>query len=149
MKKTQTCAVAALITPLLTLGSGCVPAQKSTQQEVERERPSAQLTQAETRRSGYLQSTPNRGMQANNLIGAEVRTTGDEDVGSVNDLIIGEEGQIVAVIVGVDGLLGLSQKNVAVNWQDVKRSITSEEMKLRIDVSLDELESAPAFSTGD
>lgn len=146
MKK-QVCTITALIIPLLTLGSGCVPAQKSTQQEVEREGPRAQLAQPESRRSGYLQSAPNRGMSANNLIGAEVRTTGDEDVGSVNDLIINEQGQIVAVIVGVDGLLGLSQKNVAVDWDDVKRSITSEEMKLRIDVSLDELGSAPAFNT--
>lgn len=148
MKK-QACTLAALITPLLMLGTGCVPAQKSTQQQVEREPPSAHTNHSEPKRSGYLSSTPNTGMQANNLIGAEVRTTGDADVGSVNDLIIDEHGQILAVIVGVDGLLGMSQKDVAIDWGDVKRSITSEEMELRIDVSLDELGSAPAFTTRD
>lgn len=145
MKK-QTCAVAALIIPLLALGSGCVPAHKSTQQELEREPSSAQLDQSEPQRRGYFKSTPTQGMQANHLIGTEVRTTGDEDVGSVNDLIIDKNGQILAVIVGVDGLLVMSQKDVAVAWNDVKRSITSAEMKLRIDVSLDELGSAPAFT---
>lgn len=145
MKK-QACVVAALVTPLLTLGPGCVPAQKSTQQEIEHEQSGAQVNQAEPKSRGYLQSAPANGMQANHLIGAEVRTAGDEDVGSVNDLIINEDGQILAVIVGVDGLLGMSQKNVAVNWNDVKRSITSEEIKLRIDVSLDDLGSAPAFT---
>lgn len=94
---------------------------------------------------GYMSSAPAEGMRANNLIGATVRTTGDEDVGSVSDLIIDDSGQVVGIVVGVGGFLGLGEKDVAIGWDDVTRSGASDEQELRIDVTREDLESAPEF----
>ncbi len=98
---------------------------------------------------GYLQSAPANGMHANNLIGAKVNTADGKEVGKVSDLIIDEHGQIVAIVVGVGGFLGLGQKDVAIGWGHVTRSGASNDPTLRIDVSGDNLRSAPEFKKRD
>lgn len=96
---------------------------------------------------GYLSSAPTNGMEASNLIGASVRTTDDDEVGSVSDLIIDENGQVVAIVVGVGGFLGMGEKDVAIGWGEIETSGTSDDQELRVDVTREELRSAPAFET--
>jgi hypothetical protein len=48
------------------------------------------------------------------LMGAQVRGTDNENIGSVDDLLLDRDGQILAVVVGVGGFLGIGQKNVAI-----------------------------------
>jgi sporulation protein YlmC with PRC-barrel domain len=167
MKKLHSLVFYALVTPAITLGASSVLAQQSTGQHMmDREQQSTQRDQGatpsgtgtmmqgdqDTRRDGshmdnrgYMSAAPADGMRANHLIGATVRTSGDEDVGSVSDLIIGDNGQVVAIVVGVGGFLGLGEKDVAIGWGDVTRSGSSDELELRIDVTREDLESAPEF----
>ncbi|WP_341937410.1 PRC-barrel domain-containing protein [Marinimicrobium sp. C2-29] len=101
--------------------------------------------QSHTQRRGYLGSVPTNGMQASHLIGAEINATGDDAVGSVTELIIDQDGQVVAVVVGVGGFLGMGKKNVAIGWDDVKRSGGDEYPKLQVDLTREDLRSAPEF----
>lgn len=94
---------------------------------------------------GYIATAPENGMQLSELMGAEVSTAREEDVGSVDELIIDENGQIVAIVVGVGGFLGMAEKDVAIGWGHVTRSGTAGDQELRIDVTGDELRAAPAF----
>jgi len=98
---------------------------------------------------GYLTAAPPHGLQASNLIGTEVKTTGDEEVGSVSDLIIDENGRVVAIVVGVGGFLGLGERDVAIGWDDVTKSGSSADQHLRIDATREELSAAPAYIRAD
>lgn len=100
-----------------------------------------------TENRGFLDSAPASGLQASNLIGASVKSTADDDVGSVSDLIIDENGQVVAVVVGVGGFLGMGERDVAIGWDDVTRSGASDEVELRIDVTRESLRAAPEYKT--
>lgn len=94
---------------------------------------------------GYIAAVPAKGMEVSDLIGAEVSTIGDENVGEVDDLIINAEGQVVAIVVAVGGFLGMGEKAVAIGWDDVTKSGNSDELKLRINLTREALGSAPAF----
>ncbi|MBZ2168101.1 PRC-barrel domain-containing protein [Marinobacter sp. F4216] len=94
---------------------------------------------------GYMTSIPTNGTRASKLIGTDVKTARDEKVGSVNDLLIDQEGQIVAVVVGVGGFLAMGEKNVAISWDKVTKSGAADEQQLRIDQTREELESAPDY----
>lgn len=62
------------------------------------------------------------GFLATNLIGETVYNgTGDnaENIGSVNDVVIGADGKVESVVIGVGGFLGLGEKNVAMNYGDI------------------------------
>lgn len=103
--------------------------------------------QSSMKNRGYMASAPASGMQASDLIGAEVKTSADEDVGTVSNLLIDENGQIVAVVVGVGGFLGMGERDVAIGWDDVTKSGASDDLELRIDVTRDGLRSAPEYKS--
>lgn len=101
--------------------------------------------QSSMQNRGHMAAVPALGMRASDLIGAKVSTAIDKDVGPVDDLIIDQNGQVVAVIVGVGGFLGMGEKAVAIGWDHVTKSGTSGEHNLRVDVTREDLQSAPEF----
>lgn len=99
--------------------------------------------------TGFMDSAPDKGMHASKIMDATVKTTDGKDVGSVSDLIVDKDGQIVAIVVGVGGILGMGEKDVAIGWDDVKKSGDSDDLELQIDKSRDELRSAKEFKSRD
>jgi len=161
MKKLHSLAFYALVAPAMTLGAGSVLAEQATegqkqgaqsyQQGADKSDPQktadrmSQRDQSRIQNQRYISSVPAKGVQVSNYIDAEVRTADDENIGSVKDLIIDESGQVVAIVVGVGGFLGMGEKDVAIGWDHVTKSGAADEQKLRVDVTRDELTSAPEF----
>lgn len=59
-----------------------------------------------------------RGYLATNMMGKQVYTTADGgiEIGDVNDILVGEDGTIQAIIVGVGGFLGIADKDVPLDF---------------------------------
>ncbi|PSJ63418.1 PRC-barrel domain-containing protein [Kumtagia ephedrae] len=99
-------------TALMTLLAGGAYAQEATQPASPApatEAPAAPVAKAD----GFL---------ATNLIGETVYNgTGDnaENIGQVNDVVIGSNGNVESVVIGVGGFLGIGEKNVAMNYGDI------------------------------
>jgi sporulation protein YlmC with PRC-barrel domain len=56
-----------------------------------------------------------RGMyRASAVIGREVSSSSNENVGEVDDLVIDRTGHLRAIVVAVGGILGLDERNIAV-----------------------------------
>lgn len=161
LNKLHSFAFYALITPAIALGSSAALAQQSTGSQVEQNPSDMQKTQGDmkspakapqTAQSGmqkadYMGTAPANGIHASNLIGARVVTAGDEEVGAVSDLIIDQDGQVVGVVIGVGGFLGMGEKDVAIGWDSVQKTGNADELELRIDQSRESLQSAPEFET--
>ena len=83
---------------------------------------------------------------ASKFIGSTVYSSSNENVGDINDMVIGKDGKVQAVIIGVGGFLGLGEKDVAVPMDRIQFSRDeSNNMKFMITSSRQELEQAPAF----
>lgn len=85
---------------------------------------------------------------ANDLIGAKVNSrNGDVTIGSINDLVFSEDGRITAVIVGVGGFLGVGEKEVAIPWSELERSLDADGKGYTLTVNQDEqsLKDAPTY----
>jgi sporulation protein YlmC with PRC-barrel domain len=96
----------------------------------------------------FIASKPARGFHADKLIGSDVKAqAGGEEVGTISDLIIDEDGQVVAVIVGVGGFLGMGEKDVAIGWDALQRTAKSggDEYEYRVNATRDSLTTAPAY----
>jgi len=88
------------------------------------------------------------GHLATNIIGETVYNGTDanaENIGDVNDIVIGPKGQIEAVVIGVGGFLGLGEKDVAVNYSDVDWAEKNGDRWLVIAATKDQLTAQPAF----
>lgn len=77
-------------------------------------------------------STPSQGASAtqqqtnqwrgSQLIGLDVYNNSDENIGDINDVILGKDGKIELIVVGVGGWLGMGQHDVALSWEQVRFS---------------------------
>ncbi|ODA68706.1 PRC-barrel domain protein [Methyloligella halotolerans] len=86
---------------------------------------------------------------ASDLIGKPVLNPARETVGQINDIIGGADGKIRGVVIGVGGFLGIGEKNVAVQYDDVVVSRNEENGKIEIMANLtkETLSAAPAYRT--
>jgi hypothetical protein len=82
---------------------------------------------------------------ASKLIGTSVYNESNEKIGSINDLLLDNNGTTMAAIVGVGGFLGLGEKKVAVHPKSLRFARSNEGDKVMFNVSKDELKQAAEF----
>lgn len=71
-----------------------------------------------------------------------------DDIGEINELVISPEGNVIAVIVGVGGFLGLGEKDVAMDMKQIhimREADDADDIFLVVKSSSDALKEAPAF----
>jgi sporulation protein YlmC with PRC-barrel domain len=79
-------------------------------------------------------------------IGKSVYNTADENLGDINDILIGSTGQVDGVVLGVGGFLGMGEKNVAVPFNAVTANTDADgRVKLTVNLTKDQLDAAPDF----
>ncbi|TVQ74798.1 MAG: PRC-barrel domain containing protein [Chromatiaceae bacterium] len=131
MKKLHVVVASALIVPALTFGIG-----------------SALAEQRSTIHGNYLSSQPANSFRADEVIGSDMMSrVNDEAIGTIGDLLIGEDGQVMAVIVDVGGLLGMGTKEVAIAWDSVEhaRKESGEGYEFSVHSTEDTLKEAPEY----
>ncbi len=85
---------------------------------------------------------------ASSLIGASVKNGADEDLGSINDIVLSDAGDVDAVVIGVGGFLGIGEKNVGVSFDAVEKTTDADgNVVLVLETTREQLEAAPAFVT--
>jgi hypothetical protein len=96
----------------------------------------------------FLDKQGDQQILASSWIGSSVYNSSDESLGDINDLLLDANHQIVAIVVGVGGFLGIGQKSVAIGIDSVDVTTDADgNQKLIVDATKDELNSAPTFTT--
>lgn len=73
---------------------------------------------------------------------------GMDNVGEINDLVLANDGTVVAVIIGVGGFLGVGERDVAVTMNEVSFAADAdrpENMYIMVNTSGDMLKTSPQF----
>ena len=70
----------------------------------------------------------------------------DNKIGKVQDILIAKDGKVIGVMLGVGGLLGLGEKNVAVPFDALKVVEKNNRKYLAMDATKESLEAAPGYS---
>lgn len=71
-----------------------------------------------------------------------------DDIGEINDVILGRDGEVKAVILGVGGFIGINEKDVAVDMSSIKfvnESDDEGDFFLVVKTNKESLESADAY----
>jgi sporulation protein YlmC with PRC-barrel domain len=88
---------------------------------------------------------------ASELIGLTVYSsdaTDAEAIGEIQDLVIADNGEVESVVIGVGGLLGVGERNVAVEFEHlawVAYQGDQQQARLVLGATVEQLESAPEF----
>jgi sporulation protein YlmC with PRC-barrel domain len=83
---------------------------------------------------------------ASELIGSDVRNVAGETIGDVNEIILANDGNVRAVVIGVGGFLGMGERDIAVSFNSLKiaRDKNDREM-IVVDATRESLRGAPLW----
>ena len=85
-------------------------------------------------------------ISANDLLNATVYSANDENVGSVNDVLLSDDGAIDAVVLDIGGFLGIGAKPVAIAFEDLTiRRDQNNNLFVYTSFTRDQLEMAPDY----
>jgi sporulation protein YlmC with PRC-barrel domain len=88
--------------------------------------------------------------RADHLIGSRVKNQQDEEIGEISDLLLDRDGNVVGLVVGVGGFLGVGERDVALSWDAIELTTDEDgEPIARVDVDQQTLEQAPEFERRD
>jgi PRC-barrel domain len=100
-------------------------------------------------RAGFVQRQQASEWRGSKLIGASVYGPDNNSIGEINDVLVSDNGNISAVVVGVGGFLGVGEKDVALPFSalDVKRKADSSAIdKITVSYTKEQLKDAPKFA---
>lgn len=101
---------------------------------------------ADVKYSFIEEQKPTEYLAKDRLLNAKIRDDNGKIVGDIEDLIIGNDDQVVGVIMGVGGLMGLGEKKVAVATKALKLEVTDGKMRVTMPgVTKKVLTDAPAY----
>ena len=85
-------------------------------------------------------------VRASKLIGTKVINTANETIGDVNEVVLGKDGKVAAVIVGVGGFLGMGEREVALTFDSLRMTRDSgNNLVLSVNATKDGLKAAPEW----
>jgi sporulation protein YlmC with PRC-barrel domain len=105
----------------------------------------ALFTQMPVASAELMTNVPSSGMTVTDWYKQDVYDHSNAKIGKIEDVLISSSGQINAVIVAVGGFLGAGEKDVAVDFSSVKRTMKDNKAYLTMDTSKDAIKSAPGF----
>lgn len=97
-------------------------------------------------RDGYVAAQP-QDLTAEALTGAPLYGSDDEDIGEVSEILLADDGKVQSVIVDVGGFLGLGEKPVELQLEDldILREETGTSIVAYVSMTEEELESMPEY----
>lgn len=140
-----------LFTTLVLSGLVAFPAladdPKVGQSEEQAQREHAEHKQDEHKQDKDKQAAAATLMSSNKIIGATIYDGKENSLGDINTLVLDKEGNVHFAIVGVGGLVGIGESEVAVPFKAIRCQCTTEGdetwCRPMMSMSADQLEQAP------
>jgi hypothetical protein len=82
------------------------------------------------------------------IIGREVVSAADENMGHIVDVIVDRSGQVRAAIIDFGGFLGVGSRKIAVDWSALHFPQAQPDAKITLELTRDQVKAAPEYQEG-
>jgi hypothetical protein len=83
------------------------------------------------------------------ILGREVRSTADENMGRIVDVLVDRTGRVRAAVIDFGGFLGVGSRKIAVDWSALHfPPPTQPDARITLDLNRDQVKTAPEFQEG-
>lgn len=89
---------------------------------------------------------PTTKVAAGGVLGRSVVGPDGNEIGHVVDVLVDAGSNPRAAVIDFGGFLGVGDRRVAVDWSDITFPPTGSSAPLKLDLSLDQIRSAPAYT---
>ena len=84
--------------------------------------------------------------EVSGIVGKSVRSSADEDMGRIVDVIVSQDGHIRAAIIDFGGFLGIGTRKIAVDWRALKFWPAG---RITLELALNPVRVAPEYTRGE
>ena len=95
--------------------------------------------------AGLMTSVPSSSLTVTDWYKQDVYDPSNAKIGEIMDVLVAKDGQVQTAIVGVGGFLGACEKDVAVSFSSIKKTMKDDKVYLTLDTTKDALKKAPGF----
>jgi hypothetical protein len=83
------------------------------------------------------------------ILGREVRSAADENMGRIVDVLVDRSGQVVAAIIDFGGFLGVGSRKIAVDWKALHFPPPADKAdRISLELTRDQVKAAPEYQDG-
>ncbi|MGD0148608.1 MAG: PRC-barrel domain-containing protein [Xanthobacteraceae bacterium] len=83
------------------------------------------------------------------ILGREVRSSADENMGRIVDVLVDRSGLVRAAIIDFGGFLGVGSRKIAVDWSALHFPAPAKpEPPIKLELNRDQVNAAPAYEEG-
>jgi PRC-barrel domain len=112
--------------------------------------PSSSKSPAEDAASARTLPRPGEGtvietMNLGSVLGIEVRTSADRNVGRIVDLLANRSGQVAAAVIEFGGFLGMGARKIAIDWAALRLETKDKKTVAVLDMTREQLRTAPEY----
>jgi len=87
--------------------------------------------------------------EVQSIVGSEIRSAADEDMGRIVDVLVDGSGQPRAAIIDFGGFLGVGSRKVAVDWKALHFvPAASARYRIVLELTKDQVKPAPEYKEG-
>jgi PRC-barrel domain len=79
------------------------------------------------------------------VLGIEVRSSAEQNVGRIVDLLASRSGQVEAAVVEFGGFLGMGSRKIAIEWSALRLETHGKQTVAILDMTRDQLRAAPEY----
>ena len=135
-----------MVLPALVVGPLAVAAQTSVTPGTRDGKSAPPRKSARTTDNTATRTTTQALVEARDLIGMHIRSEVDQDVGTVDNLLIDPKtGKVSQVVIAVGGVLGFGTTKVVLPWTDLKAAMTADGTTPIAKMNEAKLQAAPRY----
>jgi hypothetical protein len=82
------------------------------------------------------------------VLGKEIRSSADEDMGRVVDVLVDQAGHVRAAVIDFGGFLGVGNRKVVVDWTALHFAPADQRDRISLDLTRDQVKQAPEYKPG-
>jgi len=82
------------------------------------------------------------------VLGKEVRSSADEDMGRIVDVLVDQAGHVRAAVIDFGGFLGVGNRKVVVDWSALHFAPADQPDRISLDLTRNQVKQAPEYKPG-
>jgi hypothetical protein len=83
------------------------------------------------------------------ILGKSVRSSADEDMGRIIDILVNRAGQVRAAVIDFGGFLGVGSRKIAVDWSALHFPESGKFNRITLDLTRNQVRLAPEYRRGE
>jgi hypothetical protein len=87
--------------------------------------------------------------EVSTILGKSVRSSADEDMGRIVDIVVSRDGQIHAAIIDFGGFLGIGTRKIAVDWRALNFAPQGKPGTITLELTRNQVRLAPEYKRGE